>query len=138
MSLRIRPRSTRRPARQSWLVTYEQVQPVNWSLLMNSNEQLGEAYRRCCTSVARVGEARVRETAISRIRRAATQASHGDRSWNLLYVIPTVESRGNRQSSLDKGTKTCRLRICWSSGEVTLAADSMCQPCGCSYTYLQV
>jgi hypothetical protein len=60
------------------------MQPVNWPLL-NSNEQLGEAYRRCCTLVARVGEARVRETAItSRIRKAATQASYGDRAWNLL------------------------------------------------------
>jgi hypothetical protein len=60
------------------------MQPVNWPLL-NSNEQLGEAYRRCCTLVARVGEARVRETAMTcRIRKAATQASYGDRAWNLL------------------------------------------------------
>ena len=35
---------------------YEQLQPVNWPLL-NGNEQLGEAYRRCCTSVSWVGEA---------------------------------------------------------------------------------
>jgi len=35
---------------------YEQLQPVNW-LLLNGNEQLGEAYRRCCTSVSWVGEA---------------------------------------------------------------------------------
>ncbi len=35
---------------------YEQLQPTNW-LLLNGNEQLGEAYRRCCTSVAWVGEA---------------------------------------------------------------------------------
>jgi hypothetical protein len=35
---------------------YEQLQPKNWPLL-NPTEQLGEAYRRCCTSVAWVGEA---------------------------------------------------------------------------------
>ncbi len=35
---------------------YEQLQPVNWPLL-NGDEQLGEAYRRCCTSVSWVGEA---------------------------------------------------------------------------------
>jgi hypothetical protein len=35
---------------------YEQLQPSNWPLL-NGNEQLGEAYRRCCTSVSWVGEA---------------------------------------------------------------------------------
>jgi hypothetical protein len=35
---------------------YEQLQPVNWPLI-NGDEQLGEAYRRCCTSVSWVGEA---------------------------------------------------------------------------------
>ena len=35
---------------------YEQLQPPAWQLL-NGNEQLGEAYRRCCTSVSWVGEA---------------------------------------------------------------------------------
>jgi hypothetical protein len=35
---------------------YEQLQPSNWPLI-NGNEQLGEAYRRCCTSVSWVGEA---------------------------------------------------------------------------------
>ena len=35
---------------------YEQLQPANWPL-MNGHEQLGEAYRRCCTSVSWVGEA---------------------------------------------------------------------------------
>jgi len=35
---------------------YEQLQPVDWPLL-NGDEQLGEAYRRCCTSVSWVGEA---------------------------------------------------------------------------------
>lgn len=35
---------------------YEQVQPASWPLL-NGNEQLGESYRRCCTSVSWVGEA---------------------------------------------------------------------------------
>jgi len=35
---------------------YEQLQPSSWPLL-NGNEQLGEAYRRCCTSVSWVGEA---------------------------------------------------------------------------------
>ena len=35
---------------------YEQLQPANWPLI-NGNEQLGEAYRRCCTSVSWIGEA---------------------------------------------------------------------------------
>jgi hypothetical protein len=35
---------------------YEQLQPSSWPLI-NGNEQLGEAYRRCCTSVAWVGKA---------------------------------------------------------------------------------
>jgi hypothetical protein len=35
---------------------YEQLQPANWPLI-NGTEQLGEAYRRCCTSVSWVGEA---------------------------------------------------------------------------------
>jgi len=35
---------------------YEQLQPAAWPLI-NGNEQLGEAYRRCCTSVSWIGEA---------------------------------------------------------------------------------
>ena len=35
---------------------YEQLQPSNWPLI-SPTEQLGEAYRRCCTSVSWVGEA---------------------------------------------------------------------------------
>lgn len=35
---------------------YEQLRPRDWPLL-SGNEQLGESYRRCCTSVAWVGEA---------------------------------------------------------------------------------
>jgi hypothetical protein len=35
---------------------YEQLQPSAWPLI-NPTEQLGEAYRRCCTSVSWVGEA---------------------------------------------------------------------------------
>jgi hypothetical protein len=35
---------------------YEQLQPSAWPLI-NGNEQLGEAYRRCCTSLVFVGEA---------------------------------------------------------------------------------
>jgi hypothetical protein len=35
---------------------YEQLQPANWPLI-SPTEQLGESYRRCCTSVAWVGEA---------------------------------------------------------------------------------
>ena len=35
---------------------YEQLQPRDWQLL-TPTEQLGEAYRRCCTSVSWVGEA---------------------------------------------------------------------------------
>ena len=36
---------------------YEQLQPSAWPLATNPTEQLGEAYRRCCTSIAWVGEA---------------------------------------------------------------------------------
>ena len=36
---------------------YEQLQPANWPVLTPPGEQLGEAYRRCCTSVSWVGEA---------------------------------------------------------------------------------
>jgi hypothetical protein len=35
---------------------YEELQPSAWPLI-NPNEQLGESYRRCCTSVSWVGEA---------------------------------------------------------------------------------
>jgi hypothetical protein len=48
---------------------YEQLQPVDWPLL-NGNEQLGEAYRRCCTSVSWVGEA------------LAIRLLGGENSWN--------------------------------------------------------
>jgi hypothetical protein len=48
---------------------YEQLQPANWPLL-NGNEQLGEAYRRCCTSVSWVGEA------------LAIHLLHAEGSWN--------------------------------------------------------
>jgi len=44
------------PASAGLYGPYEQLQPVDWPLL-NGNEQLGEAYRRCCTSVSWVGEA---------------------------------------------------------------------------------
>jgi hypothetical protein len=36
---------------------YEQLQPAQWPILEPGNEQLGEAYRRCCTSVSWIGEA---------------------------------------------------------------------------------
>jgi hypothetical protein len=36
---------------------YEQLQPASWPILTPPGEQLGEAYRRCCTSVSWVGEA---------------------------------------------------------------------------------
>ncbi len=36
---------------------YEQLQPASWQILTPPGEQLGEAYRRCCTSVSWVGEA---------------------------------------------------------------------------------
>jgi hypothetical protein len=36
---------------------YEQLQPSAWGILTPPDEQLGEAYRRCCTSVSWVGEA---------------------------------------------------------------------------------
>jgi hypothetical protein len=48
---------------------YEQLQPANWPLI-NGNEQLGEAYRRCCTSVSWVGEA------------LAIRLMHAESVWN--------------------------------------------------------
>jgi len=36
---------------------YEQLEPAEWPILTPPGEQLGEAYRRCCTSVSWVGEA---------------------------------------------------------------------------------
>jgi hypothetical protein len=36
---------------------YEQSQPATWPVLKPAGEQLGETYRRCCTSVSWVGEA---------------------------------------------------------------------------------
>ncbi len=36
---------------------YEQLQPRDWQILTPPGEQLGEAYRRCCTSTSWVGEA---------------------------------------------------------------------------------
>jgi hypothetical protein len=36
---------------------YEQLQPRDWPVLAPSGSQLGESYRRCCTSVSWVGEA---------------------------------------------------------------------------------
>ena len=36
---------------------YEQLQPSAWGILTPPGEQLGEAYRRCCTSVSWAGEA---------------------------------------------------------------------------------
>jgi len=36
---------------------YEQLQPSAWGVLTPPGEQLGEAYRRCCTSVSWAGEA---------------------------------------------------------------------------------
>jgi hypothetical protein len=36
---------------------YEQLQPAQWPILAPPGEQLGEAYRRCCTSGSWVGEA---------------------------------------------------------------------------------
>lgn len=48
---------------------YEQLQPTSWQLL-DRNEQLGESYRRCCTSVSWVGEALV------------VHILHGESVWN--------------------------------------------------------
>jgi hypothetical protein len=48
---------------------YEQLQPAQWQLL-NGNEQLGEAYRRCCTSVSWIGEA------------LAVHLMHAENVWN--------------------------------------------------------
>ena len=49
---------------------YEQLQPANWPILTPPGEQLGEAYRRCCTSVSWVGEA------------LAVHLLHGESVWN--------------------------------------------------------
>ena len=57
------------PASPGLYGPYEQLQPVNWPLL-NGNEQLGEAYRRCCTSVSWVGEA------------LAVHLLQGENDWN--------------------------------------------------------
>jgi hypothetical protein len=48
---------------------YEQLQPVDWPLI-NGNEQLGESYRRCCTSVSWVGEA------------LTIHILHAEKTWN--------------------------------------------------------
>jgi len=44
------------PASSGLYGPYEQLPPAQWPLI-DSTEQLGEAYRRCCTSVSWVGEA---------------------------------------------------------------------------------
>ena len=49
---------------------YEQLQPANWPILTPPGEQLGEAYRRCCTSVSWVGEA------------LAAYLVNGESTWN--------------------------------------------------------
>lgn len=49
---------------------YEQLQPRDWPLLTPPGEQLGEGYRRCCTSVSWVGEALV------------IHLLHAERIWN--------------------------------------------------------
>src|SRR5271157_2077543 len=49
---------------------YEQLQPANWPILTPPGEQLGEAYRRCCTSVSWVGEA------------LAVHLLHSENVWN--------------------------------------------------------
>jgi hypothetical protein len=57
---------------------YEQLQPVNWPLI-NGNEQLGEAYRRCCTSVSWVGEA------------LAIHIIHAESVWNYAAFFDYVD-----------------------------------------------
>lgn len=49
---------------------YEQLPPANWPVLTPPGEQLGEGYRRCCTSVSWVGEA------------LAVHLLHGESTWN--------------------------------------------------------
>jgi hypothetical protein len=49
---------------------YEQLQPASWPVLSPPGEQLGEAYRRCCTSVSWVGEA------------LAVHLLNGESAWN--------------------------------------------------------
>jgi len=48
----------------------------------------------------------------------------------------TSSTGRNRPWTLNEETRTDRLRICWSRGEVPLAADSICQPWVCSDTHL--
>ncbi len=49
---------------------YEQLQPSDWPILTPPGEQLGEAYRRCCTSGSWVGEA------------LTIHLLHGESVWN--------------------------------------------------------
>ncbi len=49
---------------------YEQLQPAEWPILAPPGEQLGEAYRRCCTSASWVGEA------------LTIHLLHGESAWN--------------------------------------------------------
>lgn len=49
---------------------YEQSPPATWPILHPSGKQLGESYRRCCTSVSWVGEA------------LAVHLLHGESVWN--------------------------------------------------------
>jgi hypothetical protein len=49
---------------------YEELQPARWPILKPPGEQLGEGYRRCCTSASWIGEA------------LTIRLMHGERAWN--------------------------------------------------------
>ena len=65
---------------------YEQLQPTSWPLL-NGHEQLGEAYRRCCTSTSWVGEA------------LAIRLLGGERFWNHPAFFDYVDRWMNEDDS---------------------------------------
>lgn len=65
---------------------YEQLQPKEWPLI-NGREQLGEAYRRCCTSVAWVGEA------------LAIHLLHAENLWNYPAFFDYVDRWMNEDDS---------------------------------------
>jgi len=75
---------------------YEQLQPANWPLI-NGNEQLGEAYRRCCTSVSWVGEA------------LAMHLLHAESLWNHPAFFDYVDrwmTEDDSQAVMDIKTQT--------------------------------
>jgi hypothetical protein len=97
---------------------YEQLQPRDWPSV-NGNERLGEAYRRCCTSVSWVGEA------------LAMHLLHAESAWNhpafFEYVDRWMNEDDTRaiaiikaETGIDFGSKSGRQRQTadWLAGQV--------------------